>query len=63
MDSPFRVRLDEAIRHHALMTDAGDDPASRLAHARRLRESVGAGRRAEMDDLITVLEADVERVR
>jgi hypothetical protein len=57
----FRARLDAAIRHHARMTDAGDDPVSVLNHARRLRESAGAGQQAAMDDLIVSLEADVER--
>jgi hypothetical protein len=63
MDSPFRVRLDAALRHHASLTGAGDDPLALLSHAMRLRESVGAGRQAEMAELITALEADVERVR
>jgi hypothetical protein len=61
MDSSFRVRLIDAFRHHAKMTNAGDDPASLLNHARRLRSSVSAGRAAEMDDLIAGLEAQVER--
>ena len=59
----FRARLDAAIRHHARMTGAGDDPLALLNHAMRLRESVGADRRAEMDELITSLETDVERAR
>ena len=59
----FRARLDAAIRHHARMTGVGDDPLALLNHAMRLRESVGADRRAEMDELITSLETDVERAR
>jgi hypothetical protein len=40
MDSSFRARLADAFRHHARMTNAGDDPLSLLNHACRLRESV-----------------------
>ena len=59
----FRARLAAVVRHHARMTGAGDDPLALLNHAMRLRESVGADRRAEMDELITSLETDVERAR
>jgi hypothetical protein len=62
MDS-FGARLVEAVRHHARLTDAGDDPIAVLAHARRLRDSVGIKPRPEMDELIAGLEADVERDR
>jgi hypothetical protein len=59
MDS-FRARLDEAIRHHARMTNVGDDPRALLNHARRLRESVGVKLRPEMDEVIARLEAQVD---
>jgi hypothetical protein len=59
----FRARLTAAFHHHAKLSGVGDDPLALLSHAMRLRESVGAGRRAEMDELIIGLEADVERAR
>jgi len=52
----YRV-LADVVRHHAQMTNAGQDPASLLNHARRLRPSVGADRIAEMDRFIAELEA------
>jgi hypothetical protein len=58
MESSFR--LVEAVRHHARMTNAGDDPLALLNHARRLRESVGVKLRPDMDDVIAGLEAQVE---
>jgi hypothetical protein len=61
MESSFRARLDAAVRHHAKMTDAGDDPLALLDHARRLRVSVGVKLQPEMDDLIAGLEAQVDR--
>jgi hypothetical protein len=57
----FRARLTAAFHHHAKLTGVGDDPLALLNHAMLLRESVGPNRRAEMDELITSLEADVER--
>jgi hypothetical protein len=57
----FRARLVEAVRHHARMINAGDDPLALLNHARRLRESVGVKLRPDMDDLIAGLEAEVDR--
>jgi hypothetical protein len=63
MDSSFRDRLDAALRHHARMTGAGGDQRALLNHAMLLRDSIGPDRAAEMDALITSLEADVERVR
>jgi hypothetical protein len=59
----FRARLDAAVRHHAKMTGAGDDPRALLNHAMLLRESAGAGRQAAMDELIATLEAEFERAR
>jgi hypothetical protein len=62
MDS-FRARLIEAVRHHARLTGAGDDPLVLLAHARCLRELSGVKLRPELDEVIAGLEADVERDR
>jgi hypothetical protein len=45
------------------MAGIGPDPLALLAHARRLRESIGADRLPEMDALIAGLEVDVDRAR
>jgi hypothetical protein len=43
--------------HHARATNAGDDPASLLRHAYRLRGSIGADRQAEWDAMVADLKA------